>query len=64
MQFLPILVAELLLLPAEVLNQFGDESARAAGGIEDFDVLVYQRLAEVLLAQPVGALERTISVGV
>ena len=40
-----------------MLDQFGDEGAGAGGRIEDFHVLVDQRLAEVLLAQPVGALD-------
>ena len=56
-QLLQILVAQLLRLAAEVLDQFGDEGAGAGGGIEDFHLLVDQRLAEMLLAQPVGALD-------
>ena len=57
MQLVLIFVRELLRLAAEVLDQFADEGAGAGRGVEDLDVLVDQVLAEVLLAQPVGALD-------
>ena len=44
-------------LAAEVFDQLADEGAGAGGGIEDVDVLVDQVAAEVLLAEPVGAVD-------
>ena len=38
-----------------MVHQVGDECARSGGWVEDIDVLVGQRLAEVILQQPVGA---------
>ncbi len=56
-QFFLIFVPQLCGLASKMLDQFGDEGAGAYGGIEDFDILVDQRFAEMLLAQPVGALD-------
>src|SRR5580704_13472721 len=50
-----IFVPELLRLAAEMLDQLGEEGAGACGWVEDFDILVDESLAEMLLAQPVGA---------
>ena len=48
-------MAQLVAVAAEAFEQFDDEGAGAGGGIEDFHPAVDQVLAEVLLAQPVGA---------
>ena len=56
-QLLLVFVRELLRLAAKMLQQFADEGAGAGGRIEDLDVPVDQGLAEMLLAQPVGALD-------
>jgi len=47
----------LSLAVPEMLDELGDEGARARSGIEDLHVLVDQPLAEVTLAQPVGTLD-------
>ena len=51
------LCASFCRLAAEMLEQFADEGAGAGGRVEDFDVAGRSGLAEVLLAQPVGALD-------
>ena len=44
-------------LPAKVFQQLTNKSSRAGGWIENFDIAVNQVPAEVLLAQPVSALD-------
>ena len=56
-QLFLVLVLELGGLTAKVLEQLANEGARPGGRVEDLDVLVDQVAAEVLLAQPVGALD-------
>ncbi len=54
---LQVFVLELRRLAAKVFQQFADEGAGAGGRVEDFHVLVDQVLAEVLFAEPVGAVD-------
>ena len=56
-QLVPVLVRELRRLAAKVLDQLADEGAGAGGRVEDVHVLVDQAAPEVLLAEPVGALD-------
>ena len=56
-QLLLVFVRQLLRLAAKMLQQFADESPGSGRGIENFDAFVDQRLAEMLLAQPVRALD-------
>ncbi len=50
-KLLQVLVAELFGLATEMLDQFRNEGAGAGGGVEDFNIAVDQRFAEVLLAR-------------
>jgi hypothetical protein len=56
-QFLAVFVFELGRLAAEMLDQLGDKGAGAGGGVEYFNIPIDQLLAEMVLAQPVGAFD-------
>src|ERR1700722_20185300 len=47
---------ELLRLSPKMLQELADEGAGAGCGIEDLDIVVDKRLAEMVLTQPFGAL--------
>ena len=56
-QLVLVFVLQLGGLAAKVLHQLADEGAGAGGRVEDLHVLVDQVLAEVLFAEPVGAVD-------
>jgi hypothetical protein len=57
MQLLPILVAQLLRLAPEVLQELHHKGARTGSGVQYLNITVDQVAAEMALAQPVGRVD-------
>jgi hypothetical protein len=53
-EFFKIFISELRRLASKMLYEFRDEGPSPGGGIQDFNALVDQRLAEVLARPPYG----------